>query len=87
MSEQLDEMRPGSASEEESPEEESPEVLPKNLRVAHYDGAEPEEAARVWMSETLCVGCLSAGVCRVADGAEGPLVVVSRCLAYIPSGG
>ena len=77
---------PGFASEESAEPEERP-ILTGNLKIAHYGGVSPEEAAEIWKAETLCLTCLSAGVCRIAAGTGEPLVVVSRCLAYIPGAG
>lgn len=57
------------------------------LGTAHYAGMEAEAASEVWKRETLCVSCLCGQVCMVAAGVEGPLAVVSRCLAYLPVGG
>ena len=57
------------------------------LGSAHYAGMKDEDAREVWKRETLCISCLSGQVCMVAAGVEEPLVVVSRCLAYLPIGG
>jgi len=82
--EETGEIRPGFASEEQA---EDAEPLPKNLEVAHYGGVTDVEAAGIWEAETLCLTCLCAGVCRIAVGTREPLVVVSRCLAYLPTSG
>jgi hypothetical protein len=53
-----------------------------DLDPIHYAGiAEPRA---VWEAETLCTKCLIAPMCKVAEGTEAALVVVSRCLAFIP---
>lgn len=52
---------------------------------AHYAGMTEDEAAKLWESEILCLSCLSAGVCRHANGIHDSLVSITRCLAYIPS--
>ncbi len=80
------ELRPGFASEDPTEAEELP-PLPKNLEVAHYGGITAEEATKIWEAETLCLSCLCAGVCKIAAGTTEPLVVVSRCLSYLPTSG
>ncbi len=85
--------KPGGSNhseEDETAEEAAKAELPdpgSRLESAHYAGMEEEDASEVWKRETLCVSCLSNRVCMIAAGIEGPLVVVSRCLAYLPSGG
>lgn len=85
--------KPGGSSHSEEDEADAKAAeaeLPdpgSQLGTAHYAGMEDEDAREVWKRETLCVSCLSGQVCMVAAGVEGPLVVVSRCLAYLPTGG
>lgn len=84
---------PGGASQ--SDEDDAAEVAAKadlpdpgsRVGFAHYSGVSAEEAAAVFKRETLCDSCLSSSVCKIAASVEEPLVVVSRCLAYIPVGG
>lgn len=52
---------------------------------AHYDGMEADEATEVWKRESLCAGCLHSQVCKFVTGATDALVVVSRCVAYLPA--
>lgn len=82
-------IKPGFASAEPDPEPDPGEEAARAGRAgrAHYAGMSDAEAQETWKAETLCVTCLCAGVCRVAAGAEAPLVVVSRCLAYISAAG
>lgn len=80
--------RVGSASAE--PVEETPKEPPKTeaevrVRLATYDGMDEDEATRAWKRETLCATCVCANVCRVATVTGETMVVVARCLAYIPS--
>lgn len=77
-------LRPGFASAEP---EEAQERIESPIGHAHYDGLTDVEAAETFKRETLCGRCLCAGVCRVAAAAEGPMVVVSRCLSFIPGNG
>ncbi len=85
--------RPGAAShpdEHEAAKKAAAAEVPdpgSRLGFAHYSDMEADEAAAVFKRETLCVSCLCVSVCRVAAGVEEPLVVVSRCLAYLPVGG
>ena len=85
MSDEDEELRPGFASEDPAEEEPRP-VLMGNLKIAHYDGATAEEAEAMWQAETLCLSCVIADMCKVAQGTREPLVVISRCLSYIPAG-
>lgn len=78
-------LRPGFASEEPRDEEEP--KLEGKLGVAHYAGMTEKEAAEAWAKETLCSTCLCQGVCRVAAAAQDSLVLVSRCLSYLPGAG
>lgn len=77
-------LRPGFASEEEPDPTTAKPKLPKTLALAHYADLTTEEATELWKSETLCTGCLLSSMCVVATQCPEPLVVVSRCLAYIP---
>lgn len=76
----------GDASPREpSPE---PEINPAGrMGTAHYAGISEEDAAKVWESETLCVSCLVGPMCCVGIKVQEPLIVVSRCLAYLPRSG
>ena len=81
-----EDLRPGFASEEDTEETPAP-ILTGNLKIAHYDGVSAEEAEKVWNQETLCGSCLAAPMCKVSEHTPGPLIVVARCLAYLPMAG
>ncbi len=78
-------VRPGFAQNEEDPTE-GKDDAPKPGH-AHYEGMQDSDAAEVWKAETLCLRCYHAPVCRHFQGADEALVVVSRCLAFIPAPG
>lgn len=80
-------LRPGFASEEPDDDLEEPGPDPKTLMgQAHYAGMTPEEADAAFSAETLCTTCVCAPVCRVAEPAAKSLSVISRCVAFLPSG-
>jgi hypothetical protein len=78
--------RPGAAVQEE-PEEPEEKPAPGEASRAHYAGMTDADAAEVWRRESICVRCASAAMCRVAQHIEAPLVVVTRCLGYLPTSG
>lgn len=79
-------LRPGFASEEpeSAPNGQKDGAVEDVPRVTGYEDVHEQDAAELWQSETLCVTCMSAPVCRHAEGMHEALVVVSRCLAYLP---
>lgn len=81
------ELRPGFASEEVQPTRAPEEPVPADLYTAHYGGMEADEALETWKRETLCFGCLKSNMCRVGVETAEPLIVVTRCVAFVPGAG
>ncbi|HHH31322.1 MAG TPA: hypothetical protein ENK57_23655 [Polyangiaceae bacterium] len=77
-------LRPGFASEEAPAPKPGPELKGDFAR-ATYAGMSEEEASETWARETLCATCYHAEVCKLADGLETALVVISRCKVYSPA--
>ena len=78
-------LRPGFASEEAPPAPRGPELKTDFAR-ATYAGMSDADAGETWARETLCATCYHAEVCKLADGLETALVVISRCKVYSPAG-
>ena len=82
-----DELKPGFASQEPVQAEIVSDVPVSGLLArAHYAGLQPEEASATWEREHLCTKCLHAQVCKYAADTDEALVVISRCLGFLPAG-
>lgn len=75
---------PGSASVSADDEEDNGPEPGARIKVAHYGDMTEKEADELWTQETLCLRCMVSPMCKVAEGTRESLVVVSRCLAYMP---
>lgn len=75
--------RPGSASYEPDESLESIDYSSR-LATAHYANQIESEAQETWKVETICFTCACSPVCRISNGIQDSLTVISRCLAYIP---
>lgn len=81
-------LRPGFASEEIEPTTDAAPAPPldPDFARATYAGIGEEEATEIWARETLCATCYHRDVCKLADGLDAALVVISRCRFYSPAG-
>lgn len=51
---------------------------------AHYAGMTEEQAKMVFQQECICVNCYCNLMCKVAAGIDQGLVVITRCLGFLP---
>lgn len=81
-------LKPGFASDElpEVTEIKQKATRPE-LATAHYVGMTAEQAESTWNDQTLCTTCAAMHMCKVAMHCPDALVMITRCLAYIPGVG
>jgi len=81
------EEKPKTLQEKEDSKKENFEKYKKIERALYLDIPDPEEESpeEVWEKHSLCHSCIHKSVCRAFQASKRYLVMVDRCLEYIPS--